>query len=256
MSSAFILLPSLILLITAIIIAFIAIDIIVIYKDIREPIFIHVAIIFIFLFLTFLSGSTGVFLNLDQTKHPIFMFNTFVFSMTYVGTGLIYRNLQYDNSVGLDYLIILLLLAPAYSLALIIGLEFAIIPALSSQFIPLIICFVLESRIYKRVNTIEISTGKNEAILVNSLKFTFQSARFTHFIGILGMIGFAIIAVLGQELQAETIWGKNWELFDYIFFIGLLSIMCAFLIILFSLRKVRKPIRDADISLIINSLIQ
>ena len=256
MTSVYTIVPSLILLIIAIIIAIIALDIIIIYKDIGEPIFIHVAIVFIFLFLAFLSGSVGVYLNLDQSKHPIFLFNVFAISMTYVGTGLIYRNLKLDNSVGLDYLIMLLLLAPMYSLALILGLEFSIIPALISQFIPLIICFILESKIYMRVNTLEISTGKNEDTLVNSLKFTFQSIRLAHFIGILGMIGFVILALSGQELQAETIWGETWQFYDYIYFIALLSFVGVFLIILFNLRKVRKPIREADISLIINSLLQ
>jgi len=152
--------------------------------------------------------------------------------------------------------IILLLLAPMYALALILGLEFSIIPALASQFIPLIICFILESKIYIRVNSLEISTGKNEDSLINSLKFTFQSIRLGHFIGILGMVGFAILALSGQEVQAETIWGKNWQFFDYIYFIALLAFTGVFLIILINLRKVRKPIREADISLIINSLIQ
>jgi hypothetical protein len=256
MTSAYVLVPSLILLIIAIVIAIIAIDIIILYRDIGEPIFIHVAIISIFLFLTCLSGSIGLYLNLDQSKHPIFMFNTFTISMTYVGTGLIYRNLKQDNSVGLDYLIILLLLAPAYSLALILGLKFAIIPAITSQFTPLLICFVLETKIYKRVNSLEISTGKNEDILVNSLKYTFQGIRIAHFIGMLGMIGFTTLAVLGQDLNAEIMWGENWQVYDYFYFVALVSLMVVSLIVLFILRKVRKPIRDADISLIINSLIQ
>ena len=106
------------------------------------------------------------------------------------------------------------------------------------------------------MNTIEITIGNNEKILVKSLKFIFQSARFAHFLGILAMIGFALLAVLGQEFQAEIIWGESWQIFDYIYFIALLSLLVVFLVILLNLRKVRKPILASDTSLIINSLIQ
>ncbi|MFV2014157.1 MAG: hypothetical protein ACC656_01905, partial [Candidatus Heimdallarchaeota archaeon] len=81
-------------------------------------------------------------------------------------------------------------------------------------------------------------------------------SRIIHFLGVIAMISFSILVILGQDFQAEVIWGSNWQFFDYLYFIALLFLMVLFLKIYLRFREMTTSILDADIPLIINSLLE
>lgn len=248
-------LPSTFLFYLAVITLCTAIKFIQIYNNTGEPVFIHGGAIFIFLFLAFLSGSIGVLFQLDQQENPIFDFNLFSISMTYIELGFIYHSLRQGSNIKHDYLIFLLSFAPFYAIGLMIGLEFSIVPAVLSQIIPLVIVIYIDRSILTRVIALSLNK-KNEQYLIEFLKRIFQTALFIHIIGMITMGVFSLLFIIGYEYQLEQIWGAKWSTFDYGYFIALLLLAMFFTRIFYYIKKMGIKIIKLDTSEIFNSILE